>query len=370
MTATLSMSTLPEPMVFWGEAYVMQPGNGRRRAVSTTVQMLERVTCAETFWQQLAERTDQTANLCSLHVFREGIAPQYDDPKNANGGHFKTKPIDEEAAVNSLHWMAQALVDGTFPNPEAVHGITIAKKARSSLVKLWIADSLDQPVIDALNKWFDDHVGDLCGRRLFSPHKYILNTYSQQRRQGVPAGGHLAGPPAPLWHPTGPPPMVSVWTPYGPVVASPTWPPGFYASPVPMSPYPVMCSPAWPEGMIPGSPYTPIAPVSPYTPGLLPQEQWPSGPAPPATTPDGSLSSCGSSASSYLPYSLHNLMNCSRSDPDWRGVATSGAMTSRLEATVRKCEALRLSRSGQFTPSSSRGSFSDAADSVDGDVFG
>lgn len=31
MTATLSMSTLPEPMVFWGEACVMQPGNGRRR---------------------------------------------------------------------------------------------------------------------------------------------------------------------------------------------------------------------------------------------------------------------------------------------------------------------------------------------------
>lgn len=59
------------------------------------------------------------------------------------------------------------------------NGITIAKKAKSSLIKVWMTDSLNQPVITAMSEWFDENVDHLCGRRLFSPHKYILKTFSR-----------------------------------------------------------------------------------------------------------------------------------------------------------------------------------------------
>jgi hypothetical protein len=289
---------LPEPLYFWAEAYTMLPGSGRRRAVSTQVRLLEAVTTVEAFWDRLALHSTQAASLSSLHVFREGITPKYDDPKNLNGGHFKTKPHSPEDAMGILRRIAQALVTDSLPYGGAINGLTLAQKARTTIVKLWVADSLNHTVVRALSKWLDANVGDMCGRRQFSPHKYILTTVAQQNGATQESATSIPSPPlSPNRHPIGGKPFTGL-----PPVTIPQ------ASPLP-------AQVKSPSNALRGTPTLgdtacnalyitdPIL-SPPVTPRLL------------------------------SPVDL--LMNCQRSDPNW--AASKPFLGQRLEATLRKCE--------------------------------
>eukprot|EP00906_Rhabdomonas_costata_P023800 RCo034279 len=117
----------------------------------------------------------------SLHVFREGIRPIYEDEVNRVGGHFKLSHSAEHNV--ELVWMCivQALAEGHFPG--IIHGVTVFRKQRSSYsVKLWLPDSQDKAHQAAVRQF----LAELLDRSWYSamrfcPHRFILQTLERQR---------------------------------------------------------------------------------------------------------------------------------------------------------------------------------------------
>lgn len=311
----------------WAETYVMQAASGRRKAVSTDIKLLDEITTASAYWDKLDFNCARTANLCSLHIFKAGIRPQYDDPQNASGGHFKMKPFTVDAAHVTLRLLSMALIDGDFPNSDAVNGVTIAKKAKSSLIKVWVADSLDLPVIAALAAWFDDRVDHLCGRRLFSPHKYILKTFSRQQAQE-----RLSSEQSGSLMDAGSDRALSF------TFATPSSAPG---SPLSGNPPASLPDPRTRLAIPVRALNVTYAVPSLEAVASANSDCALSGFSSPTTDPHSSRAP--SLAGPLMPApsvtyaaSLDHLMYCSRSDPAWSEF-TAAAVSARLETTIRKC---------------------------------
>eukprot|EP00668_Euglena_longa_P014747 GGOE01018766.1.p1 GENE.GGOE01018766.1~~GGOE01018766.1.p1 ORF type:complete len:393 (-),score=42.18 GGOE01018766.1:343-1485(-) len=357
----MSEDELHEPLFMWSETYVMQAASGRRKAVSTELKALDKVTTIQMYWEKLEFNCARTANLCSLHIFKRGVKPQYDDPQNSNGGHFKMKPFTVDAAHLTLKALSTAFINEEFPNHAAVNGLTIAKKAKSSLIKVWMTDSLNQPVIVAMNEWFDENVDHLCGRRLFSPHKYILKTFSRQQAREKQEAAMPKSPSGcqSTWNDhtscwvqqlTGSVESASASTLLSPTKATICRPDSPLSSPMPSSPRGdrgVHCCYNPPLGQ-----WHPASSNSFYSSLTLSDSDFDvSGCESPAADPMSPVSEDaleqGANVTHRYTQSLGHLMSCPRSDPTW-AECTAAALSVRLETTVRKCHSwYRTTASGE-----------------------
>eukprot|EP00906_Rhabdomonas_costata_P023802 RCo034283 len=117
----------------------------------------------------------------SLHVFREGIRPIYEDEVNRVGGHFKLSHSAEHNV--ELVWLCviQALTEGHIPG--IIHGATVFRKQHGSFsIKVWLPDSQDKAHHAAVRQF----LVDLLDRSWYSairfcPHRFILQTLERQR---------------------------------------------------------------------------------------------------------------------------------------------------------------------------------------------
>jgi hypothetical protein len=82
---------------------------------------------------------------------------------------------------NIWTFLAASLVLERLPEMPYICGITLAKKTKNTLLKVWIRDSLDALLIKEVQGWLTHNVGRWYANCKFCPHKYILATIMNQK---------------------------------------------------------------------------------------------------------------------------------------------------------------------------------------------
>jgi len=123
---------------------------------------------------------------CSLHVFKQGVPPVYDHPKNCSGGHFKLQAVQPQSANELWGLLTEFFINGQMPHPNHINGITYMKKQHARGLKVWLSKSLDNRLVTDVKKFIQSHLPPQQFINFkFCPHKYILQTLMRQNGEGV-----------------------------------------------------------------------------------------------------------------------------------------------------------------------------------------
>lgn len=100
----------------------------------------------------------------ALMIFKEGIAPEWEDPKNANGGHFQIqmKPNAGGGQIDE-YWnnVVLAMVGGSLEPAELITGVRLVDKlsgpkvANAIRIELWFTKFSDTTQVNTLKKNFE-----------------------------------------------------------------------------------------------------------------------------------------------------------------------------------------------------------------------
>ena len=86
---------------------------------------------------------EQLLKKCMFFVMRSGITPQWEDPKNRNGGCFSFKVLYKSIACVWKHLFYAVTGESLCTDPRnnaLVNGITISPKKNFCIIKIWFAD--------------------------------------------------------------------------------------------------------------------------------------------------------------------------------------------------------------------------------------
>eukprot|EP01062_Namystynia_karyoxenos_P027160 TRINITY_DN2092_c1_g1_i1.p1 TRINITY_DN2092_c1_g1~~TRINITY_DN2092_c1_g1_i1.p1 ORF type:complete len:941 (+),score=282.45 TRINITY_DN2092_c1_g1_i1:91-2823(+) len=166
---------------------------------STPVPRLEKVgTCCQIkdFWSLFDHLplSDIPVN-ASLHLFKNGIRPTWEDEENLHGGHFRCQVPE---ATRGKVWLdlALALVGEQLEGAERICGAGVTIKDYGTVLSLWIS-SRDPALQDMLCNQLSTMIG---GR---SQPTFKTHLSSIQHQAGQPAARSSGGQPPPLMHPEG-----------------------------------------------------------------------------------------------------------------------------------------------------------------------
>lgn len=157
--------------VLWREQYVEQ----KDAIVSAKLDILCTVNVWTEFWEQYMKCIAQTPALHSLHVFKTGITPVYQDNNNCRGGHYKIRPFTVDDGHNIMMYVVGQALLGIIPCSNHICGVSLAKKSRTILVKLWLRDSKDKDTIVIIQDYLSQNIPRRF-RSKFCPNKYMLST--------------------------------------------------------------------------------------------------------------------------------------------------------------------------------------------------
>ena len=206
-SATDSMASDPmlaQEYCFWRDNYEVVIVKNRRRKSSqrTELVQLNRVTSWGAYQASVIIHMAQTPQNGSLHIFRKGITPEYDDPLNRNGGLFKLTFQATSCAADAFTALCGSLVLGHLPTHVAVNGVTFAKKGTSCGLKVWVGSRAKQVVAD-VQEWFTKELDGFILSCVFCPIASLLT--SIQKKHAA-----LCAPPQPIQQPQGPNPRDAI----------------------------------------------------------------------------------------------------------------------------------------------------------------
>lgn len=151
------------------------------------VQYLSRFDTIQSFWQKFREYTpDSLADKSYLHIFKDGMAPLWEDPHNVNGGHFKLTAIVPEGSLVMWQSIVLNMIGEQFPTNNCINGVSIVVHGvGNNLIKVWL-NTTDKETV-ALTKSFlmnilnpEDYLTD---KVTFVPHKLVLPSGNQKTSQ-------------------------------------------------------------------------------------------------------------------------------------------------------------------------------------------
>jgi len=149
------------------------------------VQYLNRFDTIQTFWQNFKEYSPENlADKSYLHIFKDGVAPLWEDPQNVNGGHFKLTAITPESSMVMWQSIVLNMIGEQFTTSSYINGASIVVHGvGNNLIKVWLTTSDKEAVartkaflVSILNA--ADYLTD---KVTFVPHKLVLPSSSQQK---------------------------------------------------------------------------------------------------------------------------------------------------------------------------------------------
>ena len=180
---------------FWRDNYEMVMRTRRRKTSQRTeLLLLGCVTSWGTYQANVIKYMAQTPQNGSLHVFREGIAPEYDDPSNQNGGLFKITLQAPSCAALAFPAVCSSFALGHLPHHTAVNGVTFAQKGTSCGLKLWVGVRTKQMVAH-IQEWLTKALDGFIESCLFCPIASLLASIQKRRAPQQP--------PPPMQQPEG-----------------------------------------------------------------------------------------------------------------------------------------------------------------------
>ena len=181
---------------FWRDNYgVVMRTRRRKTSQRTELLLLGCVTSWDTYQASVIKYMAETPQNGSLHIFREGIAPEYNDPSNRNGGLFKITLQAPSCAALAFTALCSSFALGHLPHYMAVNGVTFAQKGTSCGLKVWVGVRTKQMVAQ-IQEWLTKALDGFIESCLFCPIASLLA--SIQKRQAPQQ------PPPPMQQPEGP----------------------------------------------------------------------------------------------------------------------------------------------------------------------
>ena len=102
----------------------------------------------EDMWKFINSMGDLTSKL--IFIFRDGILPIYECPKNKNGGQLSYGVKNANELKNEFCKLVMLLLgEQLHENPEIINGIQFVKK-RTLLVKIWISTE-EKPLLKMID---------------------------------------------------------------------------------------------------------------------------------------------------------------------------------------------------------------------------
>ena len=195
---------LAQEYCFWRDKYdvVIVKKRHRKSSQRTELVQLNRVTSWGAYQANVITHMAQTPQNGSLHIFGEGIAPEYDDPSNQNGGLFKLTLQATSCAADAFTALCGSFVLGHLSNHVAVNGVTFAKKGTSCGLKVWVGSRAKQ-VVAHVQEWFTKELDGVISSCLFCPIASLLTSIQRKRAA-------LCVPPQPIQQPQGPNPRDTI----------------------------------------------------------------------------------------------------------------------------------------------------------------
>lgn len=129
----------------------------KAEAFTDAVKKIGTIRNVDEFWTMYDYiiRPDQLPVTTDYHFFREGIAPTWEDPHNANGGKW-TFRLPKKGILSSRLWeeVVLALVGGQFsgvPDGE-VCGAVISVRERCDVLAVWTRSGKNQQMINKVGQ--------------------------------------------------------------------------------------------------------------------------------------------------------------------------------------------------------------------------
>ena len=179
---------------FWRDNYkVVMRTRRRKTSQRTELLLLGCVTSWDTYQANVIKYMAETPQNGSLHIFREGIAPEYNDPSNQNGGLFKITLRASSCAALAFTALCSSFALGHLPHHMAVNGVTFAQKGTSCGLKVWVGVRTKQMVAH-IQEWLTKALDGFIESCLLCP----IASLPIQKRQAPQQ------PPPPMQQPEGP----------------------------------------------------------------------------------------------------------------------------------------------------------------------
>ncbi|VDD82283.1 unnamed protein product [Mesocestoides corti] len=164
--------------------YVFSYGLGR--AWEESMQKIVTFSTVEHFWSIMFHTLppSEIANGTDLYVFKDGIQPMWEDPKNQHGGRWL---INYTHDIHDPYWeeLLMLIVGNSWDTEqesEEICGAVFQPRARGVKISLWTSDCEDEESIM--------RIGRRVKEVLNYPDRLLYQTVQQQ--QNAPKGQDLA----------------------------------------------------------------------------------------------------------------------------------------------------------------------------------
>eukprot|EP00668_Euglena_longa_P010616 GGOE01012854.1.p1 GENE.GGOE01012854.1~~GGOE01012854.1.p1 ORF type:complete len:360 (+),score=32.95 GGOE01012854.1:64-1143(+) len=141
------------------------------------VKFISQFSCIQEFWYQFRARSvNSIPDKTYLHVFKDGIKPLWEDPKNFPGGHFKLTARSKQQSENMWLSVLLNMLGEQFPHSELVNGASVmSNQVGNNLVKVWLA-STDKAGVQATREFLHTilNESDFLPNVTFVPHKLVV----------------------------------------------------------------------------------------------------------------------------------------------------------------------------------------------------
>eukprot|EP00667_Euglena_gracilis_P013386 EG_transcript_13797 len=141
------------------------------------VKCISQFSCIQEFWDQFrAKPVNTLPDKTYLHVFKDGIKPLWEDPKNYPGGHFKLTARSKQQSEDMWLTVLLNMLGEQFPHSELVNGASVmSNQVGNNLVKVWLG-STDKARVQATREFLHSilNSADYLPNVTFVPHKLVV----------------------------------------------------------------------------------------------------------------------------------------------------------------------------------------------------
>ena len=189
---------LAQEFCFWRHKYQPSSTKKRRKALRhKEVEQLSSVTTWSAYSAQVVIHMARTPQNGSMHIFRSGILPEYDDPLNRSGGLFRLALQGTNCAADAFRVLCGSLVLGQLPHHMSINGVTFVKKGTNCGLNVWVGSSAKQMRAHVL-EWFTKELDGFIASSVFCPIKCLLpSIQKQQAPEYLPQPPLQQGPQGP-----------------------------------------------------------------------------------------------------------------------------------------------------------------------------
>ncbi|KAJ3299183.1 hypothetical protein HK104_009787 [Borealophlyctis nickersoniae] len=137
----------------------------------------------EDFWgvYNNVQKAGQLPAGSNYHLFKEGVRPEWEDPRNAKGGKWVLQLAKKRQAELDQLWLFTLLacVGETFTESDEICGAVVSIRKAQDRIALWTKNALDQEKVEQIGQQWKKSLGLGDGDRIgYQAHSDALRKNS------------------------------------------------------------------------------------------------------------------------------------------------------------------------------------------------